>query len=153
MVFTYNKEYEAIAYTDGSFDKSNKVYTYGAVLFYNNKKYEMYEKFNDLKWASMHNVSGEIMGVLKVINFIKTNNIKSILIYIDYIGLQKWADYEWKTNKILTKKYQKYVNNLRNNCIIEFKWIKAHNKNKYNEMADKLANRAYSLKSFSKNLI
>lgn len=63
-----NLEY-AVAYVDGSFDKSTKEYTYGAVIFWNGKQYEFSERFNDEELAKMHNVSGELKGAERAIKF------------------------------------------------------------------------------------
>ncbi len=146
-------QYECIAYTDGSFDKLQNTFTYGAVIIYNKKRYCFYEKYNDKNWIKMRNVAGEIMGVIKVVKFCEINNIRNILIFHDYTGLAKWAKNEWKTSTQETKMYQDYLNNASKIVKVDFQWVKSHSNDKYNEMADNLASKAYKLKVFSKIIL
>ncbi len=142
--------FDVKAYTDGSYNKNINTFTYGAVLFHNRHQIEMFAKFNNRKWSKLQNASGEMMGVIKVIDFCLQNNINSVLIYCDYKNLHFWLykNKSFKCEEI--NLYKKYINEAKeNNLIIAFKWIKSHSNNKYNDLADFLAKKAYNLNVFS----
>ena len=57
----------------------------------------------------MRNVSGEIQGCLKAIEYGIENHYPFICIYYDYTGIEKWAIKEWKANKRGTIEYQNKI--------------------------------------------
>ncbi len=148
-----NINFEAIAYTDGSY--KDKIFTYGLYFqnLKNNSFEEINEKFNELSWSKLQNVAGEIMGVIKAIQLCIDSNLKSILIYYDYSGLQKWVNGEWKAKNEKTKLYRNFVLEAEKKIEIKFQWVKAHNGNINNEKAHNLANDAYFLTTISKPFI
>lgn len=85
------------------------------------------------------NVSGEIKGSIKAIQYALENNYKYVEIYYDYYGISKWASGEWKRNNNMTKKYHEYVNDAKKTINIKFIKVKSHSNDKYNDLADKLA--------------
>ena len=149
IIKTTNDTYEAIAYTDGSFNKNKNQFSYGLVFITKDKKMTFYEKFTDENWVKMRNVAGEIMGSQKAMQIASTNNIKSLLICHDYAGISKWCTGEWKTNKIETKTYKEFYDKIALNVTINFKWIKSHSGDKLNDEADALATKAFSLPNIS----
>lgn len=149
IIKTNNDTYEAIAYTDGSFNKSKNQFSYGLVFITKDKKMTYYEKFTDENWVKMRNVAGEIMGSQKAMQIALMNNIKSLLICHDYAGISKWCTGEWKTNKIETKAYKQFYDKIALNVTINFKWIKSHSGDKLNDEADALATKAFSLPNIS----
>lgn len=132
----------AIAYVDGSYKKKTKEFSYGAVIFWNNKEYHFSDKFDDEELSKMRNVSGELKGAEKAIEFAIENNIKEIAIYHDYEGISKWATGDWKANKDGTKAYKKYCMDASKKIKINFVKVKGHSGDKYNDLADKLAKEA-----------
>ena len=70
------------------------------------------------------------------------NGYSEIEICYDYQGIEKWAVGEWKTNHILTQKYAQFMAKSGENVRIDFRKVKAHSGNYYNEQADKLAKAA-----------
>ncbi len=146
------KNIEIIAYTDGSYERINKIFTYGCYIYDINKTFEkkFNGKFKDKLLAKSHNVAGEIMGVVKSINYAIENNFKSILINHDYIGLSKWINDEWKTKNLLTKKYKEFIDESSKKIKIYFNHVKSHSGILGNEIADKLASNAYNNNTFEK---
>ncbi|HKK96477.1 MAG TPA: ribonuclease H family protein [Anaerovoracaceae bacterium] len=137
---------EAVAYVDGSYDNLNKSYGYGAVIFHGEITHKISGSGNEEGMAMMRNVAGEIESAMKTVDYCIENKIKSLLIFHDYEGIGKWADKKWKTNLRETRNYKEYIAKARevNKLKIEFKHVKGHSGNKYNEMADKLAREALS---------
>lgn len=149
----YNDNYEVIAYTDGSFKATINQFSYGLVFLNKGKKSTYYEKFDNENWAKLRNVAGEIMGAQKAMQLALENNIKSILICHDYAGISKWCTGEWKTTKVETKLYKAFYEKIAKDVTIYFKWVKGHSGNIYNDEADVLASKAFSLKKISNVII
>ena len=130
------------AYTDGSY--KNGIYGSGAVVLdeKNREIEKLYSGGEDL--SGIRNIAGEIEAVKGVLAYaykLKSNggDITDVVIYHDYIGLQKWADGEWKTNKIETTNYKEYVRRARTHFRVIFQKVEAHSGNQHNEIADALA--------------
>lgn len=135
----------AIAYVDGSYLHSARKFSYGAVIFYNDNEYTSSEAFDDPELALMRNVAGEIKGSEYAIQFCLDRNIPSIDIYYDYEGIEKWANADWKANKIGTKAYVEFVKNARKSMDINFVKVKGHSGDKYNDLVDTLAKKALGI--------
>lgn len=142
-------KYQVIAYTDGSFKAEINQFSYGLVFLNKGKKSIFYEKFADENWAKLRNVAGEIMGAQKAMQLAWENNIKSILICHDYLGISKWCTGEWKTTKTETKLYKAFYEKIAKDVTIYFKWVKGHSGNIYNDEADCLATKAFTLTKIS----
>ena len=142
---TCNSDVDAIAYVDGSYCKDTNMFSYGAVIFYNEEKLEFSKAFQDYELAEMDNVAGEIKGSEFVMQYCIDNNIKSVNIYYDYQGIEKWCTGEWKANKTGTKNYKDFYQNASKNVLINFIKVKGHSGNEYNDLADKLAKSALNL--------
>ena len=98
-----------LAYVDGSYNIKTKEYGYGCVLIEGQQVIkQLLGKGNQPDYASMRNVSGEILGCMKAIAYAIDHHYESICIYYDYEGIEKWATGLWKANTKLCK------NNTRN---------------------------------------
>jgi ribonuclease HI len=93
----------------------------------------------------MRNVAGEIKGAEAAIRYALSNGYKSITIFYDYQGIEKWCTGEWKTNKDGTKAYKKYCDKAKKKLEIMFVKVASHTNNKYNDMADALAKEALNI--------
>lgn len=136
---------EAVAYVDGSFNEDTNEYSYGIVIFYDGGEEHLSQKFNDPDIATMRNVAGEIEGAKRVMKFCVDSEIKSVDIFYDYEGIEKWCTGAWKTNKPGTKDYKKYYNSIKNLLKVTFVKVKSHSRNTYNDLADSLAKAALGL--------
>lgn len=135
---------EGIAvYVDGSFmvDKNN--YSYGLVVVKDDVV--LYEDCGigfDEEAISLRNVSGEVMGAIKAVEYAVQQNYEQITICFDYQGVESWALGTWKRNNRITQGYHEFMRNEMKKIKINFKKIKGHSGDKYNDMADKLAKSA-----------
>ena len=136
---------EAVAYVDGSFNAATNEFSYGAVIFYDNKEIHLKEKFDNEEMATMRNVAGEIYGSMAAMQYAMDKGIKKIKIYHDYEGIAKWCQGLWKTNKSGTIAYKSFYDEAKTKVKIEFVKVKGHSGDKYNDLADKLAKEALGI--------
>lgn len=136
------KENEAIAYVDGSFDLDNWTYSYGVVFITKNRKETFSGRDSDEELASMRNVSGEIKGAMVAMGKAIEQSKDILYLYFDYTGIEQWAVGNWKTNKEGTKAYKKFYDSIKDKLDVKFIKVKSHTGIKYNEEADILAKEA-----------
>ncbi len=129
----------AIAYVDGSYNVKTEVFACGVIILYNGEEITFNQAYNDVELSKMRNVAGEICGAILAMRYCIKYNIKTLHIYYDYQGIEKWCTGEWKANKTGTLKYKKYYDSVKDKINITFHKVKGHSNNKYNDIADKLA--------------
>ena len=135
----------AVAYVDGSFDKRSGDFSCGAVLLWNGEQVEFSQRFEDRELSEMHNVAGEIMGAVTVIEYCLEHGIPGVEIHHDYEGVGRWPDGSWRANKPGTKRYAARCQEAMKVMEIRFVKVKGHSGDKYNDMADALARRALGI--------
>ncbi len=138
-----------VVYTDGACSGNPGPGGWGAII--------LDEKNNEIsisgKEKSTTNNRMELMDTIMALKKIKKNS--KIIIYTDSTYLKNgittwiknWEKNSWKSaNKKPVKNKDLWVtlNKLSKEQIIDWKWVKAHSGNKYNEIADKLATEAIS---------
>lgn len=140
-------ECEVKVYVDGSYDVRTGDYSYGmVVLLSDGTTYQTYRAFShDNEASSMRNVTGEIEGAKAAIDYAILHGYKSLAIYYDYEGIEKWCTGEWRCNKEATKQYKEYYDKAIKSLVIHFIKVKGHSGDRYNEIADKLAKAALGL--------
>lgn len=132
-----------IAYVDGSYDDSQKRYSFGCVIITPQGEIICESGANeDPEAVVSRNVAGELMGTMFAVRWAYSNGYLNILIRHDYEGIAKWFTGLWKVNSYCAKKYMEYMNKYRNVMKISFEKVTAHSGDKYNEMADELAKKA-----------
>lgn len=136
-------------YVDGSYRMERRIdgkknYSFGIVVVENDEViYSNYGLGENEEAASMHNVAGELAGAMRGLIWCMANGVRAN-IHHDYEGVGKWARKEWKAKNKWTQAYVNFMNTaLAKACINEFIWVKGHSGNKYNELADKLAAKAF----------
>ena len=140
-------EHGLIAYVDGSFNAKKKVYGYGAVLIDGQQVIKrLYGHGDNEECISSRNVAGEIFGALAAVKYaVEHPEYDGIVIYYDYMGIEKWAIGEWKANKKLTQYYADKMAKYRKQLPIVFMKVEAHTGDFYNEQADQLAKKAVGI--------
>jgi ribonuclease HI len=145
MTNSYNDQIIEI-YTDGACLGNPGKGGWGAILLYKGHQ----KKISGAK-ADTTNNQMELKAVIEALKQIKKS--LQIIIYTDskYVkdGITSWI-ISWKRNgwKTADKKPVKNaelwqeLDNLASNYQIEWRWVKAHNGNKYNELVDELARAA-----------
>lgn len=141
------RECQLIAYVDGSYHIKEKVYGYGVVLIEGGRVIKkIYGKGEHEDYVSMRNVAGEIFGSEVAVEYAIANGYDSIAIYYDYMGIEKWANGEWKANKPGTKRYVEKMKDYRKKIYIHFIKVLAHSGDTFNDEADRLAKKAVGIK-------
>jgi len=136
---------EAVAYVDGSFLLESLMFSFGAVLFHNGEEFHFSKAFSDPELVGMRNVAGEIKGAEFVMRYCIDKNIKSIDLYYDYEGIEKWCTGAWKANKLGTVSYSNFYKSIQNKLDVNFVKVKGHSGNEYNDLADRLAKEALGI--------
>lgn len=133
-------------YVDGSFDSHTGAFSYGMVVLRDGKELTANKAFNIPSMAAMHNVAGEIMGSMAAMQYCIEEGIEDVIIFYDYEGIAKWALGEWKANKEGTQKYAAFYNSIKDKLHVEFRKVRGHSGDKYNDMVDLLAKKALGLR-------
>lgn len=134
------------AYVDGSFSLEKKNYSYGMVCIENGEVvFTANGVGTDKNAISLRNVSGEVNGAMKAVEYAIENNFKQITIVFDYQGIESWALGTWKRNNDITKNYNEFMQEKMKEIKINFKKVKGHSGDKFNDMADKLAKEALGI--------
>lgn len=127
---------KAVAYVDGSYNKSENVCGWGVVFLYESDKPEYFSgSCEGLFW----NVSGEINAAVFAVEKALEYGCDSIEIHYDYNGIERWVTGEWKVKKEETKIYRDKMRSFFEMIDIGFVHVKGHSGDKYNDKADELA--------------
>lgn len=123
-------------YVDGSF--INGATGYGAVVLKDGKVVdELCGQVDSSEVNGTRQVAGELIAVREALIWCRAHSVSEVDIYYDYLGIEKWATRQWKTNQPLTKDYAEFVRS----CPIKIHWHKvdSHTGNRWNDRADALA--------------
>ena len=135
-----------VIYTDGACRGNPGPGGWGVIIIEDNIETELCGKED----KTTNNIM-EMTAAIKALEFFSIK--KNIILFTDSnylkLGITSWV-YGWKKNNWMSSKKEKVknksywitldkLNNLHN---IDWKWVKAHSGDKYNERADKLATSA-----------
>ena len=132
-------------YVDGSNHVGTKEFSYGMVVLIDGKEEKFSQKMTDPQLAQMRNVAGEIKGSEAAMQYALDHKIPSIIIYHDYQGIASWCNGDWKANKPGTIAYRDFYQKAKEKVHIEFRKVKGHSNDKYNDMVDELAKEALGI--------
>ena len=132
-------------YVDGSYHVGTKEFSYGMVVLIDGKEEKFSQKMTDPELAQMRNVAGEIKGSEAAMQYALDHRIPSIIIYHDYQGIASWCNGDWKANKPGTIAYRDFYQKAKEKVHIEFRKVKGHSNDKYNDMVDELAKEALGI--------
>ena len=133
---------EAVSFVDGSYDSETGEFAYGMLIYSASGYEEFCDKDFDEELSTMHNVAGEIEGSMKAMDYCLAHGIKSLALYYDYEGIEKWCTGAWKANKEGTKHYRDFYLALKDRLDVKFIKVKGHSGEPGNEKADSLARQA-----------
>lgn len=139
------REGAAVAYVDGSYNIKTGEFSFGAVIFRDDKEINLSRAYKDPELATMRNVAGEIKGAEAAMLYCIENNIDKLDLYYDYQGIENWCTGEWKTTRQGTADYKKYYDSIKSKLDVKFIKVKGHSGDKYNDKADALAKNALGL--------
>ncbi len=130
-------------YVDGSYNPSKNKFSYGLIAIKDNEViYKDKGVGEDPEAAALRNVSGEVLGAMKAVDFALNNDYKEVSIYFDYQGIESWALGTWKRNNKITSAYHEFMQNKNKKIKINYIKVKGHSGDKYNDLADGLAKAA-----------
>lgn len=132
-------------YVDGSYHAGTKEFSYGMVVLIDGKEEKFSQKMTDPELAQMRNVAGEIKGSEAAMQYALDHKIPSIIIYHDYQGIASWCNGDWKANKAGTIAYRDFYQEAKKKVHIEFRKVRGHSNDKYNDMVDELAKKALGI--------
>lgn len=132
-------------YVDGSYHAATKEFSYGMVVLIDGREEKFSQKMSDPELAQMRNVAGEIKGSEAAMQYALDHEIPAIIIYHDYQGIASWCNGDWKANKAGTIAYRDFYRKAREKVQIEFRKVKGHSNDKYNDMVDELAKEALGI--------
>jgi len=123
-------------YVDGSF--INGATGYGVVVLKDGKVAdELSGPVEAREVNDTRQVAGELAAVKEALNWCLERSIKEVSIYYDYLGVEKWATGQWKTNQALTRDYARFVAAFP--IKIHWRKVDSHTGNRWNDRADALA--------------
>ena len=137
---------EVIIYTDGACSGNPGPGGWGAVIIEHNIETEL-----SGKEANTTNNIMELTAAIKALEFFDVK--KNVILYTDSnylkLGITSWI-FAWKKNNwinskkepVKNKSYWITLDKLNSFHNIEWKWVKGHSGNEYNDKADKLASSA-----------
>ena len=140
-----NTENAVEIYVDGSYHAATKEFSYGMVVLVDGKEEKFSQKMTDPELAQMRNVAGEIKGSEAAMQYALDYKIPSIIIYHDYQGIASWCNGDWKANKPGTIAYRDFYREASRKIKIQFRKVKGHSNDKYNDMVDQLAKEALGI--------
>ena len=133
-----------VAYTDGSYDAITNRYSHGVVMYLNDTVIQELSGVAD-KYPASNNVSGEIDGAIRAINWAVDNGYPEILIKHDYSGVAHWATGTWRAKLPLTRSYVQFIQQASKHIKINFEHVKGHSGDPGNERADQQAKEALGI--------
>lgn len=129
-----------VAYTDGSFKENGNLFGSGIVYLEDDKViHTVSNKVNVGEYAVHHNIAAEVDAAIDAVLYAIENKYTHLQICHDYIGIGHWSTGVWRAKKKMTIGYVQFMAKARGHLDISFKHVKGHSGNRYNEMADKLA--------------
>lgn len=133
-------------YVDGSFSLEKRNYSFGMVAILNGEVvHEDKGVGDDEEAVPLRNVSGEVLGAMRAVEYAILENHKEVNLYFDYQGIESWALGTWKRNNRITSSYHSFMQDKMKEIKINFKKVKGHSGDKYNDRADVLAKQALGI--------
>lgn len=128
-------------YVDGSYDNTQKKYSWGFAVYKGSDVIHTASGVGkDADAVTIRNVAGELEATIEAVKWAEEQDIDTITIHHDYIGISEWATGKWKTNNPITQDYAYFIKSYLR--WVNFNKVAGHSGIKGNELADKLAGEA-----------
>lgn len=125
-------------YVDGSYDNNKKQYSWGFAVYNGPDLIHTASGLGkDADAVAIRNVAGELEATIEAVKWSEKQDIDTITIHHDYIGISEWATGKWKTNNTITQNYAYFIKNYLS--WVRFNKVAGHTGIEGNELADKLA--------------
>lgn len=144
-------EFKLNVYTDGSYSKNKPdVYGWGVAIYKNNELIKILNGVGN-QFIESWQIGGECEAVIQVMQHVLNNidhyNISILNINYDYLGIEKWAEGQWRAKKKVSQDYVKQFTDLKlqlmnNDIQVHFVKVKGHSGVEGNETADQYAKNA-----------
>lgn len=129
------------AYVDGSFGKGSDRAGWGYVIVLDELIIHEDNGLTDDP-ALSRNIDGECVAAAQATSYCIENGLFPLTIIHDYIGLSMWATRQWEARTPISIWYQEVMDKFMRYHDIQFRHIRGHQGNVWNEYADILAKRA-----------
>lgn len=130
------------AYVDGSYDPSTGYAGYGfCIIRHRIKIYEEHGSISDPHQS--RNVTGEVTAAQRAVEWAIERNYTDLILYYDYTGIELWANGTWRSRTIVSDNYRVFIQQAIRNINIDFRKVKSHSGNEWNNYADFLARRSF----------
>lgn len=98
-------------------------------------------------YREKRNIAGELLGTLIAMQWAYANNVRTLYVCHDYVGIAKWATGDFKARDELSIAYKGAIDTYESHGM-EFRFIKleGHTGHEYNERVDALAKAELRLK-------
>ena len=112
------------AVISGSGDKKTGYYTFGSVVIENGHMVQrMTHGGNIEKYGQNYNITGEILGTIKTIEYAIEKGYKEICVYYSLEGIDRWATGIWNARLPITKLYRRKIKEYQKKITLDFRSI------------------------------
>ena len=127
-------------YVDGSFMKRSTYAGWGWVLV-GDGEYITSAYGLTLRPALARNIDGELQATMDGLSYLlECTEIRKLKIVHDYLGIAKWVTGEWNACKEVSISYLRFMKRVTaEGFSLEFKHVRGHSGDKWNDEADRLA--------------
>lgn len=128
------------AYVDGSFIQGIRKVGFGVVLLKNGgDTVKLSGALTDPSCLPYRNVAGELAAAMHAMKYAVEHGEKELIIWHDYEGIEAWCTGAWAAKAPLTQEYVTYYRSIADVLTVEFRKVKGHSGNLFNDLADQLA--------------
>ncbi|MDG7052659.1 MAG: ribonuclease HI [Wolbachia endosymbiont of Alcedoecus sp.] len=137
---------EVTIYTDGAYLGNPGAGGWAAIILFQNHRKDVYGREENTTNNKMELTA--VINGLKALKFPCNINLYTDSLYVKH-GITEWIN-KWKVNgwntsskkSVKNMELWKELDNIASQHKISWRWVKAHNGDKYNEEADSLARKA-----------